>query len=836
MNGYKGVSEDDFIKRIKESDLEVVGLTNYFCFRDEDFALKTKLERNGIVTFLNLEVRLDYQNKEDLCCDLHIIFDNKLEKEMIQRFLANLNIKVGAGEKKAAELSGGNDYLKGVVHFNHLVKTLDQKSLGLKERYLIGFLSRGHGTARSSSSYAHIEEESHLLVHSSKAQRKIKDDREYWLKKGKPLVQTSDAHRISDIGNKYTWIKADPTYDGLKQIIYEPSERLKIQERNPSDPKAKRLIVESASYRTSTGEEKIVRFNKDLNSIIGKRGSGKSTLLKNLAQNIDLVEFEKRGPKKLYHLDDFKVTWEDGQINGGTEDSPKSVFYIPQGYLSALAYDDGERASERDDFLTGLLKKNDRFANAVLAFENFVSNNKVYIQELIQKLLSTNRLIRENEMTLKKQGAKTEIELEIKHKNEQIKEYKGTDITDEEIEKYAQSGKVVEQGKKTVDILSQDRSILFGIRDTGARVSVSEQEFNLLSPTRKELIQKVLQEKSNESLKTLIDEEMRTIDEQIKNNKNLIVFHENIIQQLGEKIKQSKTLEDLTKELADLGKTVETIKKLSSELEKAKKERNDTIDALASAYSNFETQQDLIYKTINFEDTFSFLKVEVVARYDTQKLKDFVGRNINTRDSYHNIKSYENVKILFGASPKKLTTDTIKTLIVGLIDGLITVKVEAGDLATVIAQLLDNPFEIDYLNSVKTENGATHFKDMTGGQKAIALLELIFSFDDKKYPILIDQPEDDLDVGGIAGDLVKFIMAEKQDRQIIVVTHNASLVICADTENVITSRINNVKSGIYDFSYATGSIENPDRRGDIVQVLEGGESALKKRMLKLNIG
>ena len=395
---------------------------------------------------------------------------------------------------------------------------------------------------------------------------------------------------------------------------------------------------------------------------------------------------------------------------------------------------------------------------------------------------------------------------------------------------------MVEQGKKTVDILSQDRSILFGINKTGARVSVSDQDFNLLSPTRKELIQKGLQEKSNESLKTLIDEEIRSIDEQIKNQRNLIGLHENIIQQLGEKIKQSKTLQDLTKELADLEKTVEIIKKLSSELEKARKERGDTIDALARAYHNFESQQDLIYKTINFEDMFSFLKVEIVARYNTQKLKDFVGRNINTRDSYQNIKSDENVRVLFGDSPEKLTTDTIKALIGGLIDGKIKVKVEAGDLATVIAQLLENPFEIDYLNSVKTEDGETHFKDMTGGQKAIALLELIFSFDDEKYPILIDQPEDDLDVGGIAGDLVKFIMEEKQDRQIIVVTHNASLVICADTENVITSSINNVKSGIYDFSYATGSIENPDRRDDIVQVLEGGESALKKRMLKLNIG
>ena len=190
---------------------------------------------------------------------------------------------------------------------------------------------------------------------------------------------------------------------------------------------------------------------------------------------------------------------------------------------------------------------------------------------------------------------------------------------------------------------------------------------------------------------------------------------------------------------------------------------------------------------------------------------------------------------MFGDSPEKLSSDTVKKLITGLIDETIVIKVEAGDVGTVLAQLLKNRFEIDYLNSVKTKDAQTHFKDMTGGQKAIALLELIFRFDDEKYPILIDQPEDDLDVGGIASDLVNFVTTEKQDRQIIIVTHNASLVICADTENTVVSNVKNLGNSKYDFSYSTGSIENPYRRIDIIEVLEGGESALKKRMLKLSI-
>ena len=169
-----------------------------------------------------------------------------------------------------------------------------------------------------------------------------------------------------------------------------------------------------------------------------------------------------------------------------------------------------------------------------------------------------------------------------------------------------------------------------------------------------------------------------------------------------------------------------------------------------------------------------------------------------------------------------------------MVDRKIKVKVEVNDVAQVISQLLKNRYEIDYLNSVKTKDDDTHFKDMTGGQKAIALLELVFRFDDEKYPILIDQPEDDLDVVGVATDLVNFIKSEKNERQIIIVSHNASLVICADTEEVIVSSSQKADEGKHDFSYLTGAIEDEEIREQIIKVLEGGKHALKQRARKLN--
>lgn len=834
-NNYSGVDNDTFVKKIKDEQIDVVGLTNYFTFTKEDFELKKKLEDNGVTVFLNLEVRLSYQNKEDDCCDAHIVFDSTVGESEIDNLLAKLNVDVGSSQKMTKNLSGIDDYEKATVELDHLKETLDVESLGLSDRYLIGFLSRGKGNGRSSTNYEKIAKKSHFLIHSSDREENLEEDKKFWLSKNKPLFQSSDAHSIDRIGAKYTWIKSDTTFDGLKQVLCEPDARALIQDRNPSDSKTARLIINKVTYKNSDDSEETIHFNGDLNSIIGSRGSGKSTLLKNLARRIDPDEFAKRDKKPPYSLSQFEVEWGDGQKNEGSEDSPKSVFYIPQGYLSALAYDDGERASERDVFLTQLLKKNERFSNAISSFDNFVAKNRIKIEELIQKLLTAHDTIDECKRLLKKQGSSNEIKEEIKKKNEQIKKHKGTNITDDEVKAYSDARKAVDEDSSKLSIIEQDEEILKKIKDAGANIFISDQEFNLLSSSRQELLNKELQKKSKESLETLIGKELTKITEQIKKLKKTVADNEKIVKKLSDKIKKSKALQDLTKELSTLEKNANNIDKLSKDLKKAEKDKTETINTLGDAYASFESQQNLIYKTIKFDEKFSFLQVEIVAHYDTEQLKMFVERNINTRDTSQALKSDRDIKTLFGDSPTKPSKDTIKKLIGGLIDETIRIKVEAGDIGAVIAQLLKNRFEIDYLTSVKTKNGKTDFRDMTGGQKAIALLELIFRFDDEKYPILIDQPEDDLDVSGIASDLVNFVSNEKAERQIIIVTHNASLVICADTENVVVSSISSTTGSGYDFSYSTGSIENPDRRDDIVRILEGGEDALRKRMQKLNI-
>jgi ABC-type cobalamin/Fe3+-siderophores transport system ATPase subunit len=137
---------------------------------------------------------------------------------------------------------------------------------------------------------------------------------------------------------------------------------------------------------------------------------------------------------------------------------------------------------------------------------------------------------------------------------------------------------------------------------------------------------------------------------------------------------------------------------------------------------------------------------------------------------------------------------------------------------------------------------------MSPGKKALVLLHLLINLADNTCPILIDQPEDDLDNRSIFEELIYFIKKRKLSRQIIIVTHNANIVVGSDAELVIVANQdgkNSPKSN-YRFEYRAGAIENKmplssishgvldkyEIKGHICDILEGGLAAFKLRSNK----
>ena len=176
-----------------------------------------------------------------------------------------------------------------------------------------------------------------------------------------------------------------------------------------------------------------------------------------------------------------------------------------------------------------------------------------------------------------------------------------------------------------------------------------------------------------------------------------------------------------------------------------------------------------------------------------------------------------------------LNNEQLKNVIMDVLNYRFVYKSTSNSSAKYfLSTLLENPFHVDYLSSIRTKDNTT-FDRMTGGQKAIVILELIFKLDTNNYPILIDQPEDDIDANGIAANVVEFLKRQKEHRQIFIASHNANLVVCSDSEEIIVAENDN------GFRYRTGAIEDEDIRKSIIDILEGGEDALELRMNKLTL-
>ncbi|MDO8871789.1 MAG: hypothetical protein Q7V05_03540 [Methanoregula sp.] len=113
-------------------------------------------------------------------------------------------------------------------------------------------------------------------------------------------------------------------------------------------------------------------------------------------------------------------------------------------------------------------------------------------------------------------------------------------------------------------------------------------------------------------------------------------------------------------------------------------------------------------------------------------------------------------------------------------------------------------------------------------QKGTVLLKLFLAEGD--YPIILDQPEENLDNKFIYNELVGAMRNAKNNRQVLIASNNANLVVNTDAEQIIIAEFNDGK-----ITYKSGALESPEIRQEIMPLLEGGQEAFKKREQKYGI-
>lgn len=131
-------------------------------------------------------------------------------------------------------------------------------------------------------------------------------------------------------------------------------------------------------------------------------------------------------------------------------------------------------------------------------------------------------------------------------------------------------------------------------------------------------------------------------------------------------------------------------------------------------------------------------------------------------------------------------------------------------------------------------NDGREFENLSAGWKTSVVLDIILGYDKDMAPIIIDQPEDNLATNYINGGLVSAIKKIKDKKQIILVSHNATIPMLADAQNIVLC--NNVNNKIIiKSSPLEGRIENKNVLDYIAEITDGGKSSIKKRVKKYNL-
>jgi len=128
-------------------------------------------------------------------------------------------------------------------------------------------------------------------------------------------------------------------------------------------------------------------------------------------------------------------------------------------------------------------------------------------------------------------------------------------------------------------------------------------------------------------------------------------------------------------------------------------------------------------------------------------------------------------------------------------------------------------------------------RKLSPGTRGIVLLLLYLALDDADdRPLIIDQPEENLDPKSVFDELVSLFIAAKSKRQVIMVTHNANLVINTDADQIIVANASPPKDGgLPSFTYTAGGLEDAEIRKVVCDILEGGEKAFRERARRLRV-
>ena len=863
-NEYRASTIDEFVDKIIDSELSLTGITNYFFFKDNELdEIREKFQEKDFkhTVLGNLEFRIDQQNKDGEWINVHCIFSENITTHQINTILSTLPISNTTDSGKniyCSQQSFSDSNIKtseAIVNFDSLINHLNS-NLKFGVEFLIAACPNGYGgfrpnmkEGRSRAVALEIEKRCQIILGRPQ-------DRDFFLKKDrypsakqKPVFNASDAHKLEEIGKMYSWVKAKPTFEGLRQSIIEPDLRVQqtddFVENTYIKPWFKSVELGGKVF---TGEDinffsQTIPLNPNLVTIVGGRGTGKSLFLDAMHSRFNHQSEHSNARRVSGESLCVELDQGDGTVlKFDSSANTYSYLHVSQG--------DVQYFSQKPDDLSGEIKK--MLGIHGVEFDSVTSSE-------ISNNLSKYRTFVEYWVDVDSQNQRIntqDYQQSVINKNTQLI---GT-LTN------PQNKLLIEQYQKNSKSINEKNNFISEARSTLA----------LLNRHTIEINQKITLLNANPcstNQAPLLDELL--IKDPI--NRNIDICNKDIgtltesNNEIARQFRQQGINQDISSLLSKVTEYQKSIDQASSKL--------DEINQKTAAYQTFVKERgelSLRYKEYidsqknNIDQAFLKLKAKQPSWNDEQnKLVQEILSDIHINGSvvfnvdhfYSGIEECLN-RGKFRSTSEKSTFERLQeTFCVRSIDDFFKLLsgekiINCDGSPTSIEEFFWKPeffnkggrFELlNYLYSPSNirrylyANADFQYKGKTVnklsvGQRGTFYVCLKLATDPFGSPFVFDQPEDDLDNEFIMSQLVPLFRKIKKYRQVIIVTHNANLVVNTDAEQIIIA--DNQGESI---RYTSGSVEdgnvkeNIGIRAEICNILEGGSYAFEKRERKYGI-
>lgn len=979
---------DDMINALNQAEPEVFALMDYWTF-DGWFALKHRLDQPDApvlnkTVFPGIELRLMSPMKARL--NAHVLFSDKISDQELIDFKSNLKLEFPGQDLRNLSNGALIEYARSVstdklnYHGFDKSQVINEEGYALeagskmaelncesyknaitkvKNEQAVGFIpfdaDNGLTSIKRNEHYAYVLGlfktspifetrkinywQAFSNIRTSQNKDLVDDFQKALNYVPRLAVSGSDAHRFIGVkgdddrrgygdypSGKVTWIKANPTFEGLQQAIREPAKRsfigevppkVRLVQENRSLFIDKLLITKDAvsNYNENWLDGTELTLNHDLVAIIGNKGSGKSALADIIAflgdskqsQHFSFLQKNrfkgKTGvPAKYFNA---KLLWGDKEFLEKNLDAEvetenvELVKYIPQGHFEELcnAHVLGESDAFERELRSVIFSHADEVTRSgTYDFEQLIKLQESpllsQIDELKSLLHGINREIVSIEEQMTSENRKA-IEESLTHKERLLQEHSRT--KPEEVleptsvlteEQQAISTQLKNLSSQIEDIIIQQetkrtelskfilkkrayQNIIQGIETVKRTYSLfnkdSLSDAETLDIDLNNLISLGINEKELKEIEDSISikiNELETDNCTIEVSKvSLMSKKEPLSNQLNgpqrdyqsylellrawtenhNKLVGSKDAPESTENLKHRIKQLDQLPKKREELQIQRMSITEQIfDKLEAQRLNrellFKPVQELIQNNNLIRNDYKLrFKAEINSTPETIDNKLF---RLIKRDTGEFRGESEGLILLKSMMDKFDISE--KTTLLDFVEDLSSKLDKASSLPGVKSllrkgfkanEVYDFVFGLEYLEPRYTLMFQdAHIEQLSPGQRGSLLLIFYLLVDKGNMPIILDQPEENLDNETVVSLLVPVLTEAKQKRQIIMVTHNPNLAVVCDAEQIIYCEFDRADN--HNIKYISGAIESSHINNKVVDILEGTIHAFNNRRIK----